>query len=67
MQGDQEKTFWMVWRKSTSSLVRKHETYHSAFEEAKRLATQSNDEFYVLQAISKTRQFIVQTVMLEGV
>ena len=44
--------FWAVWRKNGGGApTKKHETKDEALAEAQRLATQSNDAYFVLEAI----------------
>ena len=43
--------FWAVWRKNGGAPNTKHETKDKALAEAQRLATQSNDAYFVLEAI----------------
>lgn len=62
-----EETFWIVWRKGVSSLVTEYDTYMQATTAAKQLSEEFGDDFYVLQAISKTSKSSIHTVLLEGV
>ena len=44
--------FWVVWRKTGGGAPnKKHATKDEALAEAQRLATQSNDQYFVLEAI----------------
>ena len=44
--------FWAVWRKTGGSAPnKKHATKEAALAEAQRLATQTNDQYFVLEAI----------------
>ena len=44
--------FWAVWRKTGGGAPQKrHETKEDALLEAQRLATQTNEQYFVLEAI----------------
>ena len=44
--------FWAIWRRNGgSSPSKKHETKEAALLEAQRLASQTNDQYFVLEAI----------------
>lgn len=62
-----QNTFYVVWNPSHGSPSYRHSTYSNARSEAERLAKiASEQEFYVLQAISKSRCISATTEKLHN-
>lgn len=47
--------FYLVWGVNTNAPTRRHESYHSAEKEAKRLANLEGTEFIVLASLKSFR------------
>jgi hypothetical protein len=61
-----EKMFYLVWNPFGHSPSFRHATYDSALKESRRLAQENPcATFYVLAAMSKSKNVSVQTVELE--
>ncbi len=55
------KKFWMIWRPGSSGFIYQHKSLDSAREEAKRLARQNPENYFVvLEAISYCRKIDVE-------
>lgn len=57
--------FWVVWNPNGESPMHRHDSEHLAKKEAERLArVVSDEEFYVLEAITVSRKSDVVTEVL---
>ena len=57
--------FWAVWRATGGSAPSKrHGTKQAALDEASRLASQTNEEYYVLEVIGKIKLLQIPTVFI---
>jgi len=61
---DNEK-FWVVWQPESGNPRYRHATYRAAADEAERLAESApQHEFFVLEAVSRSKKVSVLTVPL---
>jgi hypothetical protein len=61
-------TFFLVWNPKRSAPTYQHASYESALRESERLARMSpGQDFFILQAVSRTKKQDVETIRLEPV
>lgn len=47
--------FWLVWGNNKGGPTRKHSTYQEALDEAARLASRTQDEFFVMSMVAAVK------------
>jgi hypothetical protein len=60
--------FYLIWNPKRSAPTYMHSSYESALRESERLARMSpGQDFFILQAVSRTKKQDVETIRLEPV